>query len=675
MSSVPTERSDERTVTIDRRRLLQGIAATGAASMVGVASATDRRRIEEPTDPAEIQEGGRLEFAIERPSIVEYDQVQSGVADDATVFNTVYDGLLTQDAAGEVLLWMAEEYEVVDAQDVGVEDYVDHMAEYEIVDVEGGVPFFDLEWPNLVLPGMFHPEDMEAVAEGDLGAGDEMRVLTREEAGDAVVDGVYGTMVRGRLHEGIPFHNGEECTAENIVRSHDRFVDSGLQGQVFDTVLHGETPDGPDGYEFELYSQEADAAAELQLPPFTIFPSDHFEIEPGGLDPRNGGEVPVGTGPYEVAEFEEGTQLLLERTDTYWLEEVGLDAKDWWDGPEDFPEGPVIDEINIRFVPEEGTRVAGLRDGDIDVTYELPPSENAAFDDDPDFTVNAAPSTGFKFMQFPVEDTEEGGAFAHQEVRQAVSHLIPRQDIVDIIDVGFGVPARVPFPEPAAEFGTTMTYDAIQEEEWAYPVEPDVETAEELIEESPLEPPIEMVIETNADDETRQDKVALIVDELNRSGLFDVVMETPADIGDWFATYLVDENSHIDYAERNACAVIGLAAGFDPHGYAEALHDPDNFNICCNFFFPEGTFDFMDLLRSARFGVDVATDTDVRRERYDELWPILAEESANVIVDFGEEVNVARPEVQDYGGYPDRRAFLTLSLYAPFNQRVAWLDR
>ena len=681
MTPKQTDRTDAE--KLNRRRLLQGIAATGtvtaAAGCLGDdddddddAPVGDDEPDDDPED-AEIVEGGRLEFAIERPNISDYDQAESSLADDSTVFNAVYDGLFAQNPEGEIFLMMAEEYEVTDAQEVSFpDDYTDYMAEYEIVNDEGDFPAFDIEWPNILMPGGYHPEDLAAYREGELGTGDSFRILTREEAADAVADGVYGTKAEGRLHDGIEFHNGDQCTAGDLVGSYDRFAGSTNEGQTFDTFLHAEAPDGPDGLEFELYGPEADAIAEVALPPTFIFPEEHHDVPPGELDPRDGGPVPVGTGPYEVAEFEEGSQLLLERTDNYWLEEVGLENKDWWDGPEDFPERPAIDEINIRFVPEGGTRVASLQDGQVDIAYQLPAGDRTAFDEDPDFTVVSAISTGFKFMQMPISPDSD---LQHQEVREAIANLIPRRDIVEIVAEGWGAPARAPIPEPAAGLGTNMSYDEFENADFSFPEDPDVDYAQELIDQSPVEPPIPLIIRTNADDEERQDKMQIAVDELNASGLFDASLETPADIGDWVAQHLYVDGSRDEYGAENAVAVIGLASGFDPDGYNRASHHPDNHNICCNFFHPDGTFDWIDLYDSTRFGSDVAEDPQLRRDRFDEVWPQITSDLGNTLVDYSLETAVAGPEVQGYAGYPDRRAFLSYGLYAPYDEVVTWLDR
>lgn len=657
---------------INRRRLLQKLAATGVTAIAGCIG-SDNEGGNRATQINEIEAGGTLRVAIERQWIDHFDPVSSLLADDAMIFDAAFDGFQVSDTEGQYYNWMAREYEVVDARDVEATDYEPYMEAYEIVDIDEEFPLFDIERPNLVL--IHHPEDMVAVAEGDLKPGDMMRLFTREEAAEAAADGVYGSLVRAELHEGIEFHDGTECTAGDVVGSYDRFVGSIGEGHLYNNFLHAEAPEGDDGYVVEMYAQMPDATADTSLPPFQIFPETQHDYEPGELNPLDGGPAPVGTGPYEFADWSEGSSILLTRTDDYWLEEVGLDSKEWWDGPEEFPEGPVIDEIEIRFVPEADTRVAALSVGDIDVSYELGAGDRTAFDQDPDFTVNAAPSAGFKFLQMPLKETEQGGALASREVRHAINSLVPREDIVEVVDEGWGVPAQLPFPEPAALLATHSEYDEyVEEVDWSYPTVPDVEAAKQYIEESPHDPPIELVLETNADDEERQDKVQLIVDELNTSGLFDATIETPADIIDWTTLHLYAEGSHVDYAQRNAGAIIGLTSGFDPHASAEAVHHPDNFNICCNFFFPSGTFDFIDLLDGCRFGPDVAEDEDTRRDRYEELWPVLAETLANTMIDFGESTNVAGPRVNGYAGYPTRAGFLSYSIYAPYDDVVAWIE-
>lgn len=690
MTSSNSDRPDAE--KLNRRRLLQGLAATGtattAAGCLGPFDSDDEPSEDEPTDdetlveddetepadPEDVQEGGRLEFAVERPAVDNYDMADSTLADDTMIFNAVYDGLYRLSPGGELYNWMAEKYEITDAQDVDWPgDYVEYMAEYEIVNDDGSQPVVDTEWPNTVIPGVpsgFHPDDIEAYRAGELAEGDTIRALTREEAGDAVADGVYGTRLEGRLRDGIEFHNGEQCTAGDLVGSYDRFVGSDNEGQQFTSFFHAEALQ-EDGLEFVLYGKEADAAADTGLDPISVFPREHHDIRPGELDPREDGPVPVGTGPYELAEFEEGTQLLLERTDSYWVENVGLDSFDWFDDEDEFPERPAIEEINIRFVPEDGTRVASLQSGEADVAYELPAGDRTVFDQQDEFDVQAAIATGFNFMQFPIADNS---VFQHREVREAVSRLIPRNDIVEIVEEGWAAPAQAPIPEPAAGPATHLSYDEFETQEWSYPADPDVEAAEELIEESPVEPPIEMIVRTNADDPVRQDKMQITVDELNASGLFEATLETPADLGDWTSQELYTDEATEEYGADNAVAVLGLTGGFEPDGYHRVTHHPANFNGCCNFFHEEGTFDWVpEAYDATRYGTEVAADPDLRRDRFDELWPEIMTDLGNTLIDYDLTTVVAGPRVNGYAGYPDRREFLNYCLYDPFDGVVAWL--
>jgi hypothetical protein len=160
---------------------------------------------------------------------------------------------------------------------------------------------------------------------------------------------------------------------------------------------------------------------------------------------------------------------------------------------------------------------------------------------------------------------------------------------------------------------------------------------------------------------------------MNQTGLFEAQLETPAAINPWFLNDLIAPDSGQTYAESNTVATIGLAAGFDPDGYARAVHHPDNFKGCCNFFNGPGTFDFIDTIDEARFSPESAESNDFRRETYDELWPEIATTVGNTFIDFAESTGVTRSRIQEWTAFPDRRFFLTWSLWAPFAGQVSWI--
>ncbi len=452
---------------------------------------------------------------------------------------------------------------------------------------------------------------------------------------------------------------------------------------MFDNFLGASAPSGADGYEFEIYGQLPDADAVLELVPFGgIYPSEHNDIradEDGSLDPRAGGQTPIGTGPYQVVEdtVAEGDGLTLERYDDYWVEDLGLDTFDWWDGPEDFPAGPQVQEIEIVPIPEEGTRVAALQEGEVDLIYQIGAQNRQGFESSNSAQVVDNPATGFLYQQFPI-NTDVDSAWTIPEVREAYNLLIPRQAIVDIVSQGAGAPAQLPFPEAASgQVSPDKNYDELKQEDWAYPTEPQPDQAAELLNQADVETPVSIEVHTNSDDNVRQDKMSIIVDELNNTDLFEAELVTPASLGDWTAQTLYVDGSRDDYAADNALACIGLAAGTTVHPYFQALHAPSNHNGCCNFFHPAGTFDWIEdgTLNEARNSLEAVQSLEFRQEQYEIIAEAVSRDLGNTFVDFDLTTAIVGSDVEGYIGWNDRRQFATKGVWNPLSDDFATLNR
>ena len=644
---------------LNRRRALQGIGATGIASIAGCLGIfgddddDDDTRIDPVedrvvVDPDDIVEGGTLRMAhVLSPD--DWDPTESASAPATVVHNLFYENLLATDAAGNLYSWLSESWEELDIQDTDDEDYVPYMHEVDVVE---GVPDTD---EQIVVT---HPDD-------DPLQDDSVRVLTAADTQDAVDDGVYGMHFRHELHEGIEFHNGEELTAENVVASQEMQENSLNAGQHFDQFLHAEEVDE---YTVDLYSIYPDPeAVDDILPIGGIFPTEITDRPVGErVDPLDDKE-PIGTGAWVFDEHEDEQYLIVQRNDNYWLEDVGLENKEWWDGPEDFPAAPVIDEIDIEWVPEDSTRAASLEAGDVDLTYNLTADQKTSFDNDDDFRVARTLGGSYLFMAYPV--TVE--PFDDARVRQAINHLIPRTDIVEEIEQGWATEAWAPLPELAAASGTTDYEQLVEDLRPSNEFDP--EAAEELLEEADVDLPVEVTLQTNSDNEDRVTKGETIVEALNaQEGLFDATLETPADLNSWFGQDLIRE----DYHTEGNIAMLGLSGTFNPDSFANAIHHPNSFRECCNFNIPPGTFpEFTEMIDNALFGVDVAEDPDLRRERYDEIWREFVDINANSIVDFGIQEAAMNNDVKGFNMYPFIDAVVSYSVHAPQDQQIAYLDR
>lgn len=419
----------------------------------------DRERPAGDSDLADLTSGGTLTAAVStNPD--SFDPPHSSDTTSTVVQNLLFEGLVANDVEGNVYPWLAERYELRDVRDVDRTAYEGYMRSVGTT-AEGAV---DVDEQVIVR----HPED-------DPTADDEVRVLLPDDAREAAADGTYGMWFRYELREGVEFHDGSELTAEDVVASYEYYENSVSAPQTFDSVL---AVVAVDEYVVDVYAQVPDAEAERELPGVYVLSADQIaDVEKGSVDPREG-VTPVGTGPFEFVEFADEEYLEVSRFDDYWVGKRGVaEAFEWFDGPDAFPDGPVVDAVEVEVVPDDATRAGALRSGEVDLTYDVASATLDEFADDDGFLVHAVASGGYDYLQYPVNVEP----WDDPRLREAVNHLIPRQRIVDNVLNGWAEPAWTPIPRIARGAGTA-DYEAL--ETAVRPLnEYDVERAEELLEE------------------------------------------------------------------------------------------------------------------------------------------------------------------------------------------------
>ena len=152
------------------------------------------------------------------------------------------------------------------------------------------------------------------------------------------------------LRKGVKFHNGESVTAEDVKFSFERYsgASAGLlkakvaRVEVVDPlrvrfVLKQPWPDF-----MTFYATPATGAA-------WIVPKKY--VEQVGVEGFK--KAPIGAGPYRFAAFKPGIELTLEAFDGYWRK------------------APAIKTLVFRVIPDESTRLAALKRGEVDVAYSI----------------------------------------------------------------------------------------------------------------------------------------------------------------------------------------------------------------------------------------------------------------------------------------------------------------
>lgn len=648
-----------RSSPISRRHLLQGI---GAASVVGLAgclggdgndnngggNTTNKlSQLEEPdVDFSNVQRGGTLRIGVST-NVESFDPPYSSDAQSSQAQQFVFEQLLTSDRKGNLYPWLAKSYEQRKVQEIDRTAYEKYMTTVGTTK-KGAI---DTDAQIIVQ----HPKD-------DPAKKDEVRVLTPKEAAAAVDDGVFGMQFRYQLREGIKFHNSEELTAENVVKTAERYENSDVSAQTFDSLLHARAVDK---YTVDLFAQVPDAEAERELPGLYIHSTEQADLKGGALDPRQGNN-PIGTGPYTLDTFEDSQYYELSKFKNYWVERKGVNSIGWFDGPKAYPDGPVIEKIEAEIIQDPASRSAALQNDEIDVASELPSGTLDEFHKDDNHRVAAIEAGAYDYIQYPVTVKP----WNDKRLRQAVNHLVPRKNIVNKVLNGWARPAWTPIPKLAQKNGTA-DIDAL-EKELRPNNEYDTKKAEKLLDEVGedlgLDYPLEVQLEVNANNNDRVKMVELIAQSMEQTEYFKVSIKSY----EW-NTYTGRVLSP-DYQNKGFIAAIGLSGTFNPESFCNALHHSDNIGQCCNL---NGINDpkLDKMMDNARYDPKAVKDKAVRAKRYDEIWKYLAKKRYSSITHFSLTSAVMKSDVVGFKANPFTPSLYSFALYAPQESQAIWLEQ
>lgn len=219
------------------------------------------------------------------------------------------------------------------------------------------------------------------------------------------------TQLTLHLRQGVTFHDGSEFNAADVVASMERILDEATAAAARANYLSIESIDTPDDYTvvFNLSQADVPLLSALATTNAAILSSD--DIEAGTV-----GTTTNGTGPFMLDEWvpEEHTTLSANPS--------------WWG------EGPYVDGIDVRIIPDETSILAALRAGTVDFAILNDPLVATLLTDDPTVTLNRAPAIAYHVFQLNAAREP----LNILEVRQAISCAIDRQEVIDTAAFGEG---------------------------------------------------------------------------------------------------------------------------------------------------------------------------------------------------------------------------------------------
>jgi len=208
------------------------------------------------------------------------------------------------------------------------------------------------------------------------------------------------------LRRGVRFHNGDPVTAEDIRFSFERYRGT-AHTTLKERVAAVETPN-PERVRFRL---------KWPWPDFMTFYASATGagwIVPRKYIERVGDEgfkkSPIGAGPYRFVSYIPGVELVLEAFDQYWRK------------------SPNVKRLVLRVIPDEATRTAALKRGEVDIGYSIRGALAEELRRTAGLTLRSAANQVTWWVHF-VDQWDPKSPWHDRRVRQAANPAINRQGI------------------------------------------------------------------------------------------------------------------------------------------------------------------------------------------------------------------------------------------------------
>lgn len=252
--------------------------------------------------------------------------------------------------------------------------------------------------------------------EGLVGFDKDMKVIpVLAETWEASSDAKTFTF---HLRKGVKFHTGEDFNAAAVKKSFLRVADPAnklKRNSLFNNIASIDTPDD---YTAVFHLKESFGAMLFNF----AHPAGKV-IAPSGVD-KGRDELSrnpkYGTGPFMFKEWVANDHITVVKNPNYWNKDGA--AK--------------VESITFKPIVEAGTRVNGLKAGDLDFVLPLPGVDAQALKNDPKVKVNVAPSIYSFYMAMNVTKAP----FNDIRVRQALNLAVDREGIRKGVLRGFADP-------------------------------------------------------------------------------------------------------------------------------------------------------------------------------------------------------------------------------------------
>jgi peptide/nickel transport system substrate-binding protein len=218
------------------------------------------------------------------------------------------------------------------------------------------------------------------------------------------------------IHKGIKFQDGSDLTAGDVAFSLNRILDKSFNSPQlanFNTAKQATAS----GDTLSIETSKPSPTLLSFLTTLAIVPEKYVKSK----GDKGFNLEPIGSGPYKLKTWQQGSEVDLDANPTYWKGK------------------PPFDHVVFRNVPNASSRVADLQSGKADFAFQLSPDDADTVKGAANLRVVATPTERVGYVAFNVLGNTPTKNIA---LRQAIGYAINYDSLIKNLLRGYGKPVN-----------------------------------------------------------------------------------------------------------------------------------------------------------------------------------------------------------------------------------------
>lgn len=246
------------------------------------------------------------------------------------------------------------------------------------------------------------------------------------------------------LRRGVKFHNGQECTAKDVLYSLQLKSDKKISPDFSKQFERVKEWKAPSDYVFQAILKEPFSPFLVSLWRGSIIPK--ASAIHSSADLRKFAKSPIGTGPFIFEKQEQDGAIHLKGNGNY------------------FEGRPYLDKVHIHIFSSKGQVWSAFLRGEIDIAFYLDRNDYKEIAANSSFRIAKALAPGGYMLLFNFKNK----LLANEKIREAISLSINHAEILEKIEDGEGIIVNGPFHPNSWAYDLsipTPKYDAFKASE------------------------------------------------------------------------------------------------------------------------------------------------------------------------------------------------------------------